>query len=360
MLAMNFSLDLEEDAVGDIVFLDDNGAQIHSNNSISKPQIEHVNRNALGQSWNLSNTGSFNMRGIRIKNGIQDSPKKAVHDTMNVLHSVDELIFEGDIGSGSVGSVKRAVHKPTGEVMAIKCIDFNDRNARNQLMDEISIYLKLSHPFIVPFKGCCINHQTEQLLLALEFCPNGSLSHFVEKHGVWTELQCQKMSKQIVSALSYLEFNQIMHRDIKPQNILLDQALNAKLADFGIQRHLASTLGAKTQIGTMLYMSPQRLNGGRYSFPSDVWSLGLTVLYCVFGRYPYAAITNPNGNEFKKMSLLATHLAIVEGEVPKVPHMDKNGDAFTIEFKSFVAACLYKDSSKRWKASDLLMHPFLM
>ena len=347
MMASKFTLDLDEGVVGDIVFLDDDGLQIHSTNAIESAQIN------LAKSWNLSTTGSFNMRGIRIKNGIKDSPKK-INDTMNILHSVDELDFQGDIGCGSVGSVKKALHKTTGETLAIKCIDFNDRNARKQLMDEISVYLKLSHPFIVPFKGCCINRKTEQLLLALEFCPNGSLSHFIAKHGVWTEAQCQKMSTQIVSALSYLQFNKVVHRDIKPQNILLDSNLNAKLADFGIQRHLESTMGAaKTQIGTMLYMSPQRMNGQHYSYPSDIWSFGLTVLYCIHGRFPYQ-------DDFKKMSLLDTHIAIVEGDVPKVPDSDHNGKAFSIELKSFVAACLYKDSKKRWNASDLLMHPFLM
>ena len=291
------------------------------------------------------------MRGIRIKNGIKDSPKK-VNDAQNILCSVDELEFQGDIGCGSVGTVKKALHRTSGEVLAIKCIDFNDRNARSQLMDEIAVYLSRSHPFIVPFKGCCINRQTEQLLLALEFCPNGSLAHFVEKHGVWTESQCQQMSRQIISALSYLEFNQIVHRDIKPQNILLDGELNAKLADFGIQKLLTATLGAKTQIGTMLYMSPQRMNGEHYSYPSDIWSFGLTLLYCIRGRFPYET--------GKKMSLLDMHIAVVEGDVPKLPDTDHNGKAFSMEFKSFVAACLYKDSKKRWKASDLLMHPFLM
>jgi len=349
MMSGKFNLDLEESVVGDIVFLDADGLQIHSTNTIDAEQMEQIN---LAKSWNLSKTGSFKMRGIRIKNGIRGSPKK-VTDTMNVLHSVHELEFQGDIGCGSVGSVKKALHQTTGEVLAIKCIDFNDRNARQQLMDEISIYLTLSHPFIVPFKGCCINRQTEQLLLALEFCPNGSLSHFIEKEGVWNEKQCQKMSNQIVSALSYLEFNKVVHRDIKPQNILLDNQLNAKLADFGIQRHCATTLGAKTQIGTMLYMSPQRMNGEHYSYSADIWSFGLTVLYCIYGRFPYQA-------DFNKMSLLETHIAIVEGDAPKVPDSDKNGKSFTIEFKSFVAACLYKDSKRRWKASDLLMHPFLM
>ena len=344
-VAMNpskLSLQLNESIVGDIVFMDDNGMQIESNSGSRKSK--------LMKSWNLSKTGSFEMKGLKIKNGIHGVP-----DDENLLCAVSDLHFLGELGVGAVGTVKKAMLISSGEVLAVKCIDLFDANSRKQFMDEISLFLKLKHPSIVSFKGCCINGETEQLYLALEYCSNGSLHSFLsapENGGSLTEPQIKKLSVEIVSALSFLEFNKIIHRDIKPHNILLDEQLNAKLADFGIQKNLVKSF-ANTQCGTMSYMSPQRMEGRKYSFKSDVWSFGLTLLFCVYGRFPY-------NTENKKMSLLEMHIAIVEDEVPPLPPTDKNGKPFSIEFRSFIQACLYKQAAKRWKASDLLMHPFLM
>jgi len=352
-----FKLDLEETSVGDIVFIDHNGMQIQSNNAI----IENGKGKNLAKSWNLSNTGSFEMNGLKIKNGIKESPSN-IKDDRNILQSVEQLEFLNHIGKGATGSVRKAKHLQRDEVLAIKCIDFGDRNARKQFHEEISHYLNFDHPHIVPFRGCCINFNTEQLYLALEYCSNGSLHSFVAKHGTFTEAQCKKMSVEMISALSYLEFNKIIHRDVKPQNILLDDKLTAKMADFGIQKCLdgsnwfmdkTCSLFAKTQIGTVFYMSPERMMGKMYSYKSDIWSFGLTILFCVYGCFPY-------NRENKAMSLIDMHIAIVEEEVPTLPETDKNGKEFSMEFKSFVQACLYKDQNKRWKASDLLMHPFLI
>eukprot|EP01083_Nonionella_stella_P074994 203611_1 len=343
----SFQLDLNESAVGDIVFIGENGMQIQSNKSIPNP--------SLCKSWNLSNTGSFEMKGLKIKNGIKSPPTNiaTMGNDKNILHSIQELEFVSNIGQGATGTVKKAKHKASNQLLAIKCIDFSDKNARKQFMDEICLYLTLEHPFIVSFKGCCINHDTEQLYLALEYCSNGSLDSFVTNNGCFDELQCKKLSVQIISALAYLEFNKIIHRDIKPRNILLDDNFNAKLADFGIQKNLLKTF-AKTQIGTMIYMSPQRMNGQKYSYKSDIWSFGLTLLFCVFGYFPYM-----KQNTNQKVCLLDIHIAIVEEQVPKLPKYDKNGKEFSIQFQSFIQACLYKKTEKRWKASDLLMHPFL-
>ena len=353
-----FKLDLKENSVGDIVFIDHNGMQIQSNNAI----LNNCKAKNLAKSWNLSNTGSFEMKGLKIKNGIKESPSN-IDDDRNILQSVEQLEFLGDIGSGATGNVRKAKHMQRNEILAIKCIDFGDRNARKQFRDEISLYLNFDHPHIVPFRGCCINFNTEQLYLALEYCSNGSLHSFVTKHGTFTEAQCKKLSIEMISALSYLEFNKIIHRDMKPQNILLDTKLTAKMADFGIQKSLNDTgwfldknmsgLFAKTQIGTVHYMSPERMMGEKYSYKSDIWSFGLTILFCIYGCFPYNL-------ENKKMSLIDMHIAIVEDEVPTLPELDKNGKEFSMEFKSFVQACLYKDQHKRWKASDLLMHPFLV
>ena len=125
-MSVSFALDLDENVVGDIVFVDNNGTQIESN---AKP-ITQTTNNSLAKSWNLSKTGSFEMNGLKIKNGIKESPSNIENidtrnnDNKNILSSVNELDFLGNIGSGAVGTVKKAVHKATNEVLAIKCIDF--------------------------------------------------------------------------------------------------------------------------------------------------------------------------------------------------------------------------------------------
>ena len=97
---------------------------------------------------------------------------------------------------------------------------------------------------------------------------------------------------QISSALAYLHSKNIIHRDIKPSNILVDTAGNIKIADFGVSGNLAHTLAkCASWVGTEHYMSPERISGGSYSYDSDIWSLGITLLELAIASFPYLQTT---------------------------------------------------------------------
>ena len=94
---------------------------------------------------------------------------------------------------------------------------------------------------------------------------------------------------QCLWGLAYLKHEHRLHRDIKPQNVLLNKRGSVKLTDFGISKELENSIGkAMTIVGTFKYMSPERILGRDYSYGGDIWSLGLMIIECATGKYPFA------------------------------------------------------------------------
>ena len=140
-----------------------------------------------------------------------------------------------------------------------------------------------------------------------------------------------------------------MHRDVKPGNILLNTAGEVKISDFGLSAELDSTTEmCATFIGTHAYMSPERLGGKPYSFASDVWSLGITLVECADGQYPYSSFSSANPNAFVLLS------QIINDPAPTL-----STETFSPTFADFVARCLHKEPEHRPQAHELLEHPWL-
>ncbi len=112
---------------------------------------------------------------------------------------------------------------------------------------------------------------------------------------------------------------QVVHRDIKPSNLLLNGAGEVKISDFGVSGQLASSVSnCLSWVGTVTYMSPERIKGDSYSFDSDLWSLGLTLLECALGRFPYPPPGEPVGSctvvhrSWRCCHWISTHVQVVE------------------------------------------------
>jgi len=144
---------------------------------------------------------------------------------------------------------------------------------------------------------------------------------------------------------------QIIHRDVKPTNVLISKKGVVKLCDFGVSGQLERSL-AKTNIGCQSYMAPERIKGesqnklGTYTVASDVWSLGLSIVELAMGKYPYPPETYAN--------VFAQLTAIVHGPPPELP------ENYSADATDFTDKCLKKAPEMRYTYNQLLEHPFLI
>lgn len=159
-------------------------------------------------------------------------------------------------------------------------------------------------------------------------------------------------AEAILRGLVYLyEVHKIMHRDIKPSNILVNGSGMVKLADFGVSGELVNSI-ADTFVGTSTYMSPERIQGGKYTVKSDVWSVGLTLMELALGRFPFG---NDGGDGDKRassgpMGILDLLQSIVNEDAPTLPVPE-----YPQELADFCQKCLAKDPNERLSPKELLV-----
>ncbi|PRP86426.1 hypothetical protein PROFUN_05345 [Planoprotostelium fungivorum] len=195
---------------------------------------------------------------------------------------------EGVLGSGSSGLVKLARHKPSGATLAIKIIQLDvEENVRKQIILELKTLHRTQCEYVVAFYDAFFNDGN--IYVALEYMEAGSLSTVMEKSGSIPEEVIARIAYQVLSGLIYLHRKlHLIHRDIKPCNLLINARGEVKISDFGVSGQLAHTLSQKQSwVGTVTYMSPERISGAAYSYDSDIWSMGLTLVECALGRFPY-------------------------------------------------------------------------
>lgn len=191
--------------------------------------------------------------------------------------------------------------------------------------------------------------------IVMEYMAGGSLQDLVDSGGTQNMVELATIAADTFRGLAFLHSQRQLHRDIKPANILRSNGGGeCKLADFGIAKQLEGTMDmAQTWVGTMQYMSPERIDqeGGGYSYPSDVWSLGLSLLAVAAGRFPYTG-----GQDYFAM------MGAVKDEAPPLESLDAHdaaGRRISPEFRDLITRTLAKDPSKRITAVGALNHPFV-
>jgi len=250
--------------------------------------------------------------------------------------------------------VQKVLHVPTKAIVALKILtmDISD-NTRKQIITELKTLYMNQSEYVVSFydafftEGC--------IYICLEYMDGGALADLLCGKAL-DERILANITTQVVKGLAYLQSPlHIVHRDIKPSNILLNTKGKVKIADFGVSSQLRDTLSeAVTWVGTVTYMSPERISGKTYKYNSDVWSLGLTILEAALGKYPYSdkVIDKGTGQPIAFFELLNI---VVTSPAPTPPP-----GQFSPEFCSFIEACLQKDPEQRPNAQDLLSHPFIV
>uniref|UniRef100_A0A7E4VGY6 Serine/threonine-protein kinase par-1 n=1 Tax=Panagrellus redivivus TaxID=6233 RepID=A0A7E4VGY6_PANRE len=192
------------------------------------------------------------------------------------------------IGKGNFAKVKLAKHIPTGMEVAIKIIDKTALNQTSlqKLFREVKIMKQLDHPNIVKLYQVMETETT--LYLVMEYASGGEVFDYLVAHGRMKEKEARAKFRQIVSAVQYLHSKNIIHRDLKAENLLLDSAMNIKIADFGFSNSF--TVGNKldTFCGSPPYAAPELFQGKKYDGPEvDVWSLGVILYTLVSGSLPF-------------------------------------------------------------------------
>ncbi|XP_051866327.1 MAP/microtubule affinity-regulating kinase 3a isoform X3 [Pristis pectinata] len=192
------------------------------------------------------------------------------------------------IGKGNFAKVKLARHILTGREVAIKIIDKTQLNPTSlqKLFREVRIMKCLNHPNIVKLFEVIETEKT--LYLVMEYASGGEVFDYLVAHGRMKEKEARAKFRQIVSAVQYCHQKQIVHRDLKAENLLLDADMNIKIADFGFSNEF--TIGNKldTFCGSPPYAAPELFQGKKYDGPEvDVWSLGVILYTLVSGSLPF-------------------------------------------------------------------------
>jgi serine/threonine protein kinase len=302
----------------------------------------------LNRSYSLTKSGVFQSeKGFKIDSkGIQESPAAFGSQRRQfIVNDLEELEIGPVIGHGAGGVVNRAVHKPTGMVVAVKSMDVLNDDTRRQMMRELKILYEHEGDHIVQFHGAF--YDDCHISVVLEFMNAGSLADLFRRAGRFPESVISDFGAQIVQGLHYLhrERHQV-HRDVKPANILCDQQGRVRLSDFGVAKDLTSTLEeCETFLGTARYMAPETLGGKPYSYPADVWALGICLVEFATGRYPY--------DSFK------SHWELLDAmQTQPLPHLPEDGD-YSEEFRDFVRRCLQVDPDARAQIGELAAHSFV-
>ncbi|KAG5505238.1 hypothetical protein JIQ42_07445 [Leishmania sp. Namibia] len=256
----------------------------------------------------------------------------------------DYQIIES-IGEGSFGKVYKARIKGTGQIVAMKFIVKKGKNEKElkNLRSEIEILTKLNHPHIIMLFD---SFETDSDFVVVMEYAQGELYDILEDDKQLPAKEVQKIAKQLIQALNYLHSNRIIHRDMKPQNILIGQNGAVKLADFGFARSMSYNTIVLTSIkGTPLYMAPELVQERAYDNRVDLWSLGCILYELYYGKPPF--YTN---------NLFALIKKIV---CEPVKYDTKANDPISPEFKSFLSGLLTKSASSRLNWPELLNHPFV-
>jgi serine/threonine-protein kinase ULK/ATG1 len=258
------------------------------------------------------------------------------------MDDINNYVFSKDscLGKGSFSKVYLGKNIINDENVAIKLIDIPKCNNFVDINKEINILRELNHENIVQFEDSIL--KDNKLYIVLEYCPLGDLNKFFNKVAI-KEQYVKHYARQIIDGLMYLSSKNIMHRDIKPHNILLKNIYTIKLTDFGFAKYYNNVDMTNTLCGSPIYMAPEIMKLKNYDYKADIWSLGVVLYELLYSAHPFTA-----RNHFELVKVI---------EKNEVQFLDY--PVLTDQCKQFISILLHKNPTKRASFHDIIDHVWL-
>uniref|UniRef100_A0A3F2Z0C4 Protein kinase domain-containing protein n=1 Tax=Anopheles merus TaxID=30066 RepID=A0A3F2Z0C4_ANOME len=230
-----------------------------------------------------------------IMSGIENTGAVKMNNHRKKLRQRFDIIKK--LGQGTYGKVQLGINKETGQEVAIKTIKKSKIETEADLIRirrEVQIMSSVQHPNIIHIYEVFENR--EKMVLVMEFAAGGELYDYLSERKVLAEEEARRIFRQVSTAIYYCHKHKICHRDLKLENILLDEHGNAKIADFGLSNVFDEQRLLATFCGSPLYASPEIVKGTPYQGPEvDCWSLGVLLYTLVYGAMPF------DGANFKRL-----------------------------------------------------------
>ncbi|XP_042905921.1 serine/threonine-protein kinase SIK3 isoform X2 [Parasteatoda tepidariorum] len=250
--------------------------------------------------------------------------------------------LEKTIGKGNFAVVKLATHIITKTKVAIKIIDKThlDEDNLKKILREIQIMKTLHHPHIIALYQVM---ETERMIyLVTEYASGGEIFDHLVAHGRMSEKEARHKFKQILSAIHYCHERNVVHRDLKAENLLLDENMNIKIADFGFSNYYEMDKMLSTWCGSPPYAAPELFEGRQYNGPkADIWSLGVVLYVLVCGALPFDGST-----------LHSLRNRVLAGKF-RIPYFMSN------ECEHLIRHMLIVDPAKRLSVDQIIKHKWI-
>ncbi|KAH9484209.1 Protein kinase byr2 [Psilocybe cubensis] len=276
----------------------------------------------------------------------------------NVIHAkkANKWIKGALIGAGSFGKVYLGMDASNGLLMAVKQVELPTGSGPNQerkksmlsaLEREIELLKNLQHENIVQYLYSSID--SEYLNIFLEYVPGGSVTALLRNYGAFEEPLVKNFVRQILQGLNYLHERDIIHRDIKGANILVDNKGGIKISDFGISKKVDDNLLTGNRInrpslqGSVFWMAPEVVKQTGHTRKADIWSVGCLVVEMLTGEHPWAQLTQMQA--IFKIGSLAR---------PTIP------SDISAEAQDFLRQTFELNHEARPSAQELLSHPWIV
>ncbi|KAF2240308.1 serine/threonine-protein kinase-like protein CLA4 [Trematosphaeria pertusa] len=277
----------------------------------------------------------------------KDRPLDSYNKQKKIGQGASGSVYVARIREGATSPMARRILQENGPraQVAIKQMDLRNQPRKELIVNEIIVMKDSKHPNIVNFLDAFLQEEQSELWVVMEFMEGGALTDVIDNNPSISEDQIATICLETCKGLEHLHNQNIIHRDIKSDNVLLDGRGNVKITDFGFCAKLTEQRSKRaTMVGTPYWMAPEVVKQKEYGNKVDIWSLGIMAIEMIESEPPYL-----NEEPLKALYLIATN------GTPRL----KKPDKLSKELKAFLSVCLCVDVKSRASATELMSHDFL-